>query len=194
MSVSRHDVEHVAALARLSFSPEEITKLAEELNEILRYMEQLNSLDTAHVEPLSQVVELSNVLRDDTLKPSLPRESALRNACRERGQLVGIGLTPCAGSSVLEQTIAAYNCMNCPQVPQRVKVQVTRRLCWQRRDGWPARQYRRGWWLDRMDRRGGCDARRATKRGRRSGPCLLQTRWRGADRDRRESPARIARS
>jgi aspartyl-tRNA(Asn)/glutamyl-tRNA(Gln) amidotransferase subunit C len=80
MSVSEQDVEHVASLARLSFSPQEKRKLAEELNEILRYMEQLNKLDTTHIEPLSQVVELSNVLRNDMLKPSLPRRSVLQNA------------------------------------------------------------------------------------------------------------------
>ena len=80
MSVSEQDVEHVASLARLSFSPQEKRKLAEELNDILRYMEQLNKLDTTHIEPLSQVVELSNVLRNDVLKPSLPRRSVLQNA------------------------------------------------------------------------------------------------------------------
>ncbi len=80
MSVSIRDVEHVANLARLSFTEEEKRKLAGELNEILNYMEQLNRLDTTHVDPLFQVVELSNALRDDVLKPSLPREKVLRNA------------------------------------------------------------------------------------------------------------------
>ena len=80
MSVTIRDVEHVAALARLSFTEEEKERLAGELNEILRYMEQLNRLDTTGVEPLFRVVELSNVLREDTLKPSLSHEEALRNA------------------------------------------------------------------------------------------------------------------
>jgi aspartyl-tRNA(Asn)/glutamyl-tRNA(Gln) amidotransferase subunit C len=80
MSVTVHDVEHVAALARLSFSEEEKVKLTAQLNEILRYMEQLNTLDTSNVEPLSHVIELQNVFRPDVLKPSLPREEALKNA------------------------------------------------------------------------------------------------------------------
>ena len=80
MSVTIKDVEHVAELARLAFSEEEKQKLTKELNSILEYMEQLNSLDTTNVEPLSHVIELNNVFRDDTLKPTLPREEALRNA------------------------------------------------------------------------------------------------------------------
>ena len=80
MSVTVQDVEHVAALARLSFSEEEKQKLTAQLNEILRYMEQLNTLDTSNVEPLSHVIELLNVFREDVLRPSLPREEALKNA------------------------------------------------------------------------------------------------------------------
>jgi aspartyl-tRNA(Asn)/glutamyl-tRNA(Gln) amidotransferase subunit C len=80
VSVTIKDVEHVAELARLAFSDEEKQKLMKELNSILEYMEQLNSLDTSNVEPLSHVIELNNVFRDDTLKPTLPREEALKNA------------------------------------------------------------------------------------------------------------------
>lgn len=80
MSVTIKDVEHVAALARLSFTREEKEKLATELNRILGYMEQLNTLDTTNVEPLSHVIELGNVFREDELRPTLPREEALRNA------------------------------------------------------------------------------------------------------------------
>ncbi|MBP1648583.1 MAG: aspartyl/glutamyl-tRNA amidotransferase subunit [Bacteroidetes bacterium] len=80
MPVTIQDVEHVAALARLSFSEEEKMKLTAQLNEILLYMEQLNTLDTTNVEPLSHVIELQNVFRPDVLRPSLPREEALKNA------------------------------------------------------------------------------------------------------------------
>ena len=80
MSVSLHDVEHVARLAKLSFTMKEKEKLVQELNSILDYMEQLNELDTTHVDPLSHVVELSNVFRDDIVKPGLTRDEALRNA------------------------------------------------------------------------------------------------------------------
>ena len=80
MSVTIKDVEQVAALARLSFSEKEKEKLTVELNDILRYMEQLNKLDTTNVEPLAHVIELSNVFRPDEVKPSVRREDALKNA------------------------------------------------------------------------------------------------------------------
>ncbi len=80
MSVTIQDVEHIALLAKLSFSQEEKQKLMSELNEILAYMEQLNQVDTTNVEPLSQVIPLNNVFRQDELKPTLTREEALRNA------------------------------------------------------------------------------------------------------------------
>lgn len=80
MSVTIKDVEHVAALARLSFTDEQKQKLTSELNAILAYMDQLNSLDTSSVEPLSHVIELQNVFRDDVRLTSLTRDEALRNA------------------------------------------------------------------------------------------------------------------
>ena len=80
MAVTLKDVEHIATLARLSFSEEEKARLTEQMNEILRYMEQLNRLDTTDVEPLSHVIALSNVFREDVMRPSLPREEVLSNA------------------------------------------------------------------------------------------------------------------
>lgn len=80
MAVTLRDVEHVAALARLSFTDEEKVMLMEQLNDILLYMEQLNRLDTTGVEPLSHVIELSNVFRDDVVRPSYPQEEILKNA------------------------------------------------------------------------------------------------------------------
>ncbi len=80
MAVTLKDVEHIASLARLSFSEEEKIRLTEQMNEILRYMEQLNRLDTTNVEPLSHVIALSNVFREDVMRPSLPREEILSNA------------------------------------------------------------------------------------------------------------------
>jgi len=80
MAVIVEDVRHVAQLARLTFSAEEEQKLLEDLNAILRYMEQLNRLDTSAVEPLTHVLDQGNVLREDLPVPSLPRDEALRNA------------------------------------------------------------------------------------------------------------------
>jgi len=80
MAISIQDVEHVASLAKLSFTGEEKRKLASELSEILAYMDQLNSLDTESIEPLSHVIALDNVSRADELRPGLEREEALKNA------------------------------------------------------------------------------------------------------------------
>ena len=76
MSVTIKDVE----LARLEFNESEKQKLTHELNEILKYVEKLDELDTSNVEPLSHVIELSNVFRDDVVKPSISTEEALKNA------------------------------------------------------------------------------------------------------------------
>ena len=80
MAVTIKDVEHIAKLAKLDFSEEEKLKFTEEFNEILAFMEKLNELDTSKVEPLSHVIELQNVFREDSVKPSLPTQDALKNA------------------------------------------------------------------------------------------------------------------
>ncbi len=83
MPVTTKDVEYVAALARLSLSDKEREMYTDQLNKILAYMEQLNKLDTSNVEPLLHVIEpisSTNVVRDDVVTPSLPREEALKNA------------------------------------------------------------------------------------------------------------------
>jgi aspartyl-tRNA(Asn)/glutamyl-tRNA(Gln) amidotransferase subunit C len=95
MPVTIADVEHIASLARLTFSDEEKEKLVRELNEILKYMEKLNELDTTNVEPLTHMTEIAGgaqpapsgpaavrpaALRPDEVTPSLPREEAMKNA------------------------------------------------------------------------------------------------------------------
>lgn len=74
------DVEHIAHLARLSIAGEEKEKFGTQLNSILTYVEKLKELDTTGVEPTSHVLEISNVMREDELRPSLSRYDALMNA------------------------------------------------------------------------------------------------------------------
>ena len=69
MAVTTKDVHEVAELARLRFSPAEEERLAGELNRILQYMDKLNELDTAGVEPTSHVLPLANEFRRDEAKP-----------------------------------------------------------------------------------------------------------------------------
>ena len=80
MSVTVKDVEYVAALARLSLNDAEKERYTRQLNTILAYMDQLNKLDTSAVEPLEHVIDLTDVMRDDAVTPSLGREAAMKNA------------------------------------------------------------------------------------------------------------------
>jgi aspartyl-tRNA(Asn)/glutamyl-tRNA(Gln) amidotransferase subunit C len=84
-TLSRSDVEHVAHLARLGLSDEEVTLLARQLNHILDQYAILADLDTDGIAPSAQVIELENILRDDTVRPSLPIEAVLANASERSG-------------------------------------------------------------------------------------------------------------
>lgn len=80
MAVGISDVETVAELARLTFSPAEEERLVGELNRILEYMEKLNELDTEGVEPTSHPVPTSRAFRADEAEPFPGRESLLKSA------------------------------------------------------------------------------------------------------------------
>lgn len=80
MAVTVKDVEHIAKLSKLEFSDAEKEKFTHQFNDILGYMEQLNSVDTTNVEPLAQVIPQENVFREDVVKPSTPTAEALKNA------------------------------------------------------------------------------------------------------------------
>lgn len=80
MSVTEEDVKYVAHLARLQFTDDELENLAEDMSEILDYMETLNELDTSDVEPLEHVIDMEYRLRDDKAEEPLSHEDALKNA------------------------------------------------------------------------------------------------------------------
>jgi aspartyl-tRNA(Asn)/glutamyl-tRNA(Gln) amidotransferase subunit C len=79
-TLSRADVEHVAHLARLGLTEEELARLEGELNHILDQYAILAELPTDDIPPTAQTIELENILRDDVVQPSLPLEAVLRNA------------------------------------------------------------------------------------------------------------------
>lgn len=83
--LSRSDVEHVALLARLGLSDEELTRLEGQLNHILDQYGVLAELDTEHIPPTAQTIEVENILREDVARPSLPAEEALAGAPERRG-------------------------------------------------------------------------------------------------------------
>jgi aspartyl-tRNA(Asn)/glutamyl-tRNA(Gln) amidotransferase subunit C len=78
--IDRDQVLHVARLARLELSDEEIERMAGELSGILEHVDRISALDLDGVEPTSHVVELENVLRADEPEASLPRDRALEQA------------------------------------------------------------------------------------------------------------------
>jgi aspartyl-tRNA(Asn)/glutamyl-tRNA(Gln) amidotransferase subunit C len=89
MALTREEVLHVAELARLSLSPEEIELFTVQLNEILEYVEKLQELDTSGVAPLAHVIPLFNVFREDQVRESLPLDAVLENApAREDGNFL----------------------------------------------------------------------------------------------------------
>lgn len=83
MSLSDDQVRHVARLARIDLSPEEIGSLGKELSDILAYAEQVGKVAADDVVPTSHPYPLANVHRPDAPRPSLPREAALANAPEE---------------------------------------------------------------------------------------------------------------
>jgi aspartyl-tRNA(Asn)/glutamyl-tRNA(Gln) amidotransferase subunit C len=78
--IDREQVLHVARLARLELTEEEVGRMSEELSDVLGHIEKIGELDLGGVPPTTHVVEVSNALRPDVVEPSLPREVALANA------------------------------------------------------------------------------------------------------------------
>jgi aspartyl-tRNA(Asn)/glutamyl-tRNA(Gln) amidotransferase subunit C len=80
MKLSREEVIHIAALARMGLSEAEIEKAREQLANILENFEVLKEVDTTNVPPTAQSINLSNVMREDTPRESLAVEQVLANA------------------------------------------------------------------------------------------------------------------
>jgi aspartyl-tRNA(Asn)/glutamyl-tRNA(Gln) amidotransferase subunit C len=90
MGITRHDIEKVALLSRLQLTEAEVDAMAEQLGQILHYVDTLAEVDTAGVEPMAHAIERQNVFRADEVAPSLPRDEALATAPHHdsRGYLV----------------------------------------------------------------------------------------------------------
>ncbi|MDP8977517.1 MAG: Asp-tRNA(Asn)/Glu-tRNA(Gln) amidotransferase subunit GatC [Actinomycetota bacterium] len=80
MALSSEEVRHVAVLARLALTDDEVEALCGELSQILAYAEQVGQVATADVAPTSHPFPLANVLRADDPRPSLPVAGALAAA------------------------------------------------------------------------------------------------------------------
>ncbi len=80
MKISRDEVAHVGRLARLALTDQELDELTSEMDAILDYVEQLNTLDTEGIVPTSHAVPMENAFREDRPRAGFTPEQALANA------------------------------------------------------------------------------------------------------------------
>jgi aspartyl-tRNA(Asn)/glutamyl-tRNA(Gln) amidotransferase subunit C len=80
MTLTRTEVDHIAGLARLELSEDELNRYREQLSAVLDYAARLQELDTSGIPPTSSVLPLRSVLRPDRSRPGLPTEDLLRGA------------------------------------------------------------------------------------------------------------------
>ena len=78
--ISIKDVEHVAKLARLELSEEEKQLFTKQLDDILKYVEQMSDIDTSNVEPMASAIPVTNVMRDDEVVYANTKEELMQNA------------------------------------------------------------------------------------------------------------------
>jgi aspartyl-tRNA(Asn)/glutamyl-tRNA(Gln) amidotransferase subunit C len=82
MKLTREEVLHIARLARVALTEEEITRMSEQLSNLFDHFEVLQKVDTEGVSPTAQSVDLESVMRGDEVKPSLSPDDVLANAPR----------------------------------------------------------------------------------------------------------------
>jgi len=85
MSIDKETLHKVAHLARLNIKPEEQEKLIKDMSNILDWVDKLREVDTTGVEPLVHMTEETNVLRADTVKQTISKKDALKNAPQTDG-------------------------------------------------------------------------------------------------------------
>jgi aspartyl-tRNA(Asn)/glutamyl-tRNA(Gln) amidotransferase subunit C len=93
-------VRKVARLARLELSDADLTRMTEQLTNILNYVDQLTELNTDGVEPMAHPLPVQNVFRDDEPRPSLPVDEALKNAPTRLGNFFGVPAVLDAGDDL----------------------------------------------------------------------------------------------
>jgi aspartyl-tRNA(Asn)/glutamyl-tRNA(Gln) amidotransferase subunit C len=82
MKLSREEVLHIARLARVSLTEDEITRMSGQLSNLLEHFQVLQQVDTEGVPPTAQSIDLRSVMRDDVVLPSLSPDDVLSNAPR----------------------------------------------------------------------------------------------------------------
>ena len=77
------DVEHVAKLARLELTEEEKELYTKQLGDVLKYVDQMNEVDTSDIKPMTQVIDFYNVMREDKVVQEIGKEDLMANAPEE---------------------------------------------------------------------------------------------------------------
>jgi aspartyl-tRNA(Asn)/glutamyl-tRNA(Gln) amidotransferase subunit C len=89
MAIDSSTIERTVKLANISITDEEKTQYTAQISEILSYVEKINSLDTSNIEPTDHIAELSNVMRTDTILPSIAIDEIRKFAPQfEKGHIV----------------------------------------------------------------------------------------------------------
>lgn len=91
MNITREEIKHLADLSNFSISEEEITSLGGDLENIIKYISQLDELDTENIEPTYQVFEMENIWREDAVKPQdASREDLLALTAEEKDNQIKV--------------------------------------------------------------------------------------------------------
>jgi len=85
MKLSREEVLHIARLARMALTEDEITRLSDQLSNLLEHFQVLQQVSTDNIPPMAQPVDLQSVMREDAVAPSLTPDDVLANAPRREG-------------------------------------------------------------------------------------------------------------
>ncbi|MBP3924860.1 Asp-tRNA(Asn)/Glu-tRNA(Gln) amidotransferase subunit GatC [bacterium] len=83
MMITIKDVEHVAKLARLELTEDEKELYTKQLGDVLKYVDQMNEVDTSDVKPMAQVIDFVNVMREDEVIHDISKEELMKNAPEE---------------------------------------------------------------------------------------------------------------
>uniref|UniRef100_UPI004027F179 Asp-tRNA(Asn)/Glu-tRNA(Gln) amidotransferase subunit GatC n=1 Tax=Candidatus Scatousia sp. TaxID=3085663 RepID=UPI004027F179 len=83
MMITIKDVEHVAKLARLELTEDEKELYTKQLGDVLKYVDQMNEVDTSNVKPMTQVIDFVNVMREDKVVYEHTKEELMANAPEE---------------------------------------------------------------------------------------------------------------
>lgn len=90
MAITKETVEYVSHLARMELQSKELEKLSQQLQHILDFIDKLKEANVENIQPVSHILPINNVLREDMPKDSLTSEEALKNAPGREGNFFAV--------------------------------------------------------------------------------------------------------